>query len=119
MRAASSPRARPPTSKSIPRWCAPIWAGRRHEAAEGGSASTQLVDLEGQAALGSERHRGVDARRLRANVFGAEAAQQDRQGQGVLDLAHGAANAGALAAAEGQVGVGDALFGGVAQPALG
>ena len=74
---------------------------------------------ERQAALGRQRHGGVDAGRLGADILGPEAAQQDRQGQRVLDLAHGAADAGTFAATERQVGVGLAFLGGVADPALG
>src|SRR6476659_2614588 len=65
--------------------------------------STQIPDLERQAALGGQRDGGVDAGWLRADVLGTEAAQKDRQRQHVLDLTHGAADARALSPAERQI----------------
>src|SRR5262249_41008928 len=59
--------------------------------------SAQLADPEGQSAPGGERDGGIDARRFGAHVLRAEAAEQDGEGEHVLHLAHGAANAGTLA----------------------
>src|SRR5262249_58173071 len=67
---------------------------------------------------GGGRGRGVGGGGRGPAGGGAEGAQGDRRRRCVLGLARAPADAGALAAAERQVGIGNALFGGIAQPAL-
>lgn len=80
--------------------------------------SAQFADPEHEAAFGRQRHGAGEARRFLAEVFGTEAAQEHGESERVFDLAHGAADAGALAATERKIGILHLTLG-AAHPAFG
>lgn len=80
--------------------------------------SAEFPDLKQQAVFRRQGDGGADARRLKADVLGAETAQQDRQSQRILDLAHRAADARAFAATERNVAVFHLLLGVAGHPPI-